>query len=741
MIPDEGTETQGRSILIVDDTPANLKVLVNFLQDSDFKVVISQDGESALHRAEYVNPELILLDVVMPGLNGFEVCQRLKENPKTRDIPVVFMTALSETVDKVKGFKSGAVDYVTKPFQCEEVLARINSHLTIRRLQRQLEEANKTLEERVAERTGELETANTALLTEINKRNRTAEKLKWESEVNLTMAEIATELLSSTHSMRKLSNLTLDNAKKLTNSPHGFVSRIDPKTGDNVSYTLTEMQPGECNLDNKEIRFPIGPDGKYGGLWGHALNSLKSFFTNDPANYPSADGVPEKHIPIFRYLSVPVMVEGKLAAQIALANSTIDYTDKDIKVIEQLGELYGVALQQQKLEKDRETLEKQLGQLQKMEALGTLSGGIAHDFNNLLHPILGYANLGAKKTEETGKLHGFFQAIIIASNRAKELVEQILTFSRQSDQEWKPLILTPIIKEALKFLRSSLPSSIDIKQQIEKESGMVMADPIMIHQIIMNLVTNAFHAMEESGGTIEISLRTVKFNYRDSEDLDLSPGTYAALTVSDTGKGMSPEIQARVFEPYFTTKEKGKGTGLGLSVVLGAVKSHGGNITLSSSAGKGSEFSVYLPQIPSIVKTEAIKPSPPINGNNERILIVDDEIGVVQLEKMVLEELQYQVTICTGSIEALELFRSQPDNFELVITDLMMPDMTGDRLAMQLLKTKPGIPIILRTGYSERFDKEQANTIGIKDFLLKPVTPDQLARSVGDALNKVNKSS
>lgn len=722
------------TILIVDDTPTNLRILVDYLENHSHRIVISQDGESALKRAKLVVPDIILLDVIMPGMDGFEVCRLLKENPETRDIPVVFMTVLSETVDKVKGFDLGAVDYITKPFHCEEILVRIDNHLTIRHLQKQLEKSNKNLGELVAEQTSDLQNSNTALLSEITKCKQTEEKLKWESAVNQVLATVSGELLSSAHSLKKLADLVLCNALKLTNSVHGFASVIDSRTKDLVNYSYSTMLTGESEIINPPMRIPFGPEGNYKGPWGNALNTMKSSFVNTLSNHDSFNGFPDDHIAIDRYLAVPIIVEGKPAGLIALANASSDYTDKDVKTIEQLGELYGVAIQQQLFEAKKEDMEKQIQQMQKMEAIGTLSGGIAHDFNNLLHPILGYASMGIRKTDEAQDLHKFFQAIQIAGNRAKELVKQILTFSRQSDQKLELLILQPIIKEALKFLRSSLPTTIEIKQDIETNSLMVMANAIMIHQIIMNLVTNAYNAMQTEGGILEVSLRSINLDPIESEKLDLPTGAYIRLTISDTGVGMSPDVQERIFEPYFTTKDKGKGTGLGLSVVLGAVKSHHGSITVSSSQGRGSVFKVYLPQITEEKESREQKDSLPIVGGNESILLVDDEISVIHLEKSFLEGLGYRVSYRTDSVEALKLFKSSPEDFDLVVTDLTMPVMTGDRLAKNLISIKPGIPVILCTGFSERMDQEKAMKIGVKNFLNKPISLDQFAHTIRSAL-------
>jgi CheY-like chemotaxis protein len=321
--------------------------------------------------------------------------------------------------------------------------------------------------------------------------------------------------------------------------------------------------------------------------------------------------------------------------------------------------------------------------------------------------------------------------------RAKDLVKQILTFSRQTEQERIPLKISPIVKEALKLLRSSLPSTIEIRQNIEAEVGVVLADPTQIHQILMNIGTNAANAMRERDGVLEVSLVDVDLHSDDTDHIDdLESGQYIKLTVSDTGHGIEPAIMDKIFDPYFTTQEIGKGTGLGLSVVHGIVNSHGGHISAYSEPDKGTRFDVYLPLFDlADIKAETVSPEKLTIGN-EHILLVDDEKPIVDVVQQMLERLGYQVTVRTSSIEALEVFRASMDKFDLVITDLTMPNMTGDKLAGELMNIRPDIPIILCTGFSEKMSKERAEALGIKDFLMKPIVKSDLAKTVREVLDK-----
>ena len=372
-------------------------------------------------------------------------------------------------------------------------------------------------------------------------------------------------------------------------------------------------------------------------------------------------------------------------------------------------------------------LEKQLRQAQKMEAIGTLAGGIAHDFNNILTIIIGYAEILLDGVSGDDAMREDLEEVLKAGYRARGLVEQILTFSRQTDQERRPLQIAPIVKEALKLLRASIPKTVEIRENIVPESGMILADPTQIHQVLMNLCTNSAHAMREKGGRLEVGLIDVDLDYETAAQYpDLSPGPYLRLTVSDTGHGMDRTVRERIFDPFFTTKGPGEGTGLGLAMVYGIVKSHRGEITVYSEPGKGTTFHVFLPK----VEVESI-PSPeplvPLYQGKERILFVDDEEAVVQMGRKMLERLGYEVIISTDGREALEIFRSQPEQIDLVITDQTMPNITGAELARELMGIRPDIPIILCTGFSEVISVEEAKALGIREFVMKPFATREIA--------------
>jgi PAS domain S-box-containing protein len=384
-------------------------------------------------------------------------------------------------------------------------------------------------------------------------------------------------------------------------------------------------------------------------------------------------------------------------------------------------------------EKERQLTEVKLRQAQKMEAIGTLAGGIAHDFNNILSAILGYSELALDDSLKNKPSVAFIQHILRAGYRARDLVQQILTFSRQTETEAKPIQVRPIIKEALKLLRASLPSTIEITSDVECDA-IVEADPTQIHQVIMNLCTNAGHAMRQNGGSLHVSLKNESLDSQiGGTSLELPPGTYLCLAVNDTGHGIAQTIMHKIFDPYFTTKEKGEGTGMGLAVVQGIVHSCRGAITVESTPKMGTTFKVYLPAIldhPDI-KSEAEMIIP---GGTERILFVDDEMALAELGKQMLERYGYHVTLCTNSSDALALFEKNHDAFDLIISDMTMPHMTGDVLAKKILEIRPNMPIVICTGYSERVTPEMIGQLGIKALVMKPIIRADLGLAVRQAL-------
>ncbi len=387
-------------------------------------------------------------------------------------------------------------------------------------------------------------------------------------------------------------------------------------------------------------------------------------------------------------------------------------------------------------EAERERLELKLQQAQKMEAIGTLAGGIAHDFNNILGAILGYAQLTQMHTTTDPRVQGYIGNIFKASERAKSLVEQILTFTRQGKSQKVPSDIAIVVKEVVKLLRATIPSTVAIVQKVPVNLGTVMADQTQIHQVLMNLCTNAAHAMEARGGQLTVTLEehTVDAPAAAAGEDDLAPGRYLKLSVGDTGAGIDNAVLDRIFDPYFTTKSVGEGTGMGLATVHGIVNDHGGRVTVDSVPGEGSVFSVYFPVLDNTTEVSSAHAASYPRGS-ERILFVDDEALLVEVSVEMLNDLGYDAVGSTDPAEALKMLEQQPEGVDLVITDMTMPAMTGDQLAAAILDLRPDMPIIICTGFSKRLSAVKASSLGIRAYLMKPVTVQELSHTVRDALD------
>lgn len=563
------------------------------------------------------------------------------------------------------------------------------------------------------------------------------EQLAHELTVKQALADLAGQLVGSEQTMGAVARIILAAAREFTSSPQGFVGMIDAKTNHLVCHAFTGMggNTSQGQEDTQGPDFSPGPDGRYPGLLGQALNDGRGFYTNDPGEHPVAVGCPGTQITVARFLAVPVLLDDQLVGQIAVANGERDYTEKDLDLLSRVAAPFAQAIKGVRAVEERERLVAALRQSQKMEAVGTLAGGVAHDFNNMLTPILGYTDLVMAKLPSGDVLRQELEEVKRSALRAKDLVRQILSFSRQKGQELICLDVHPILGECLKMLRSTLSSTIVFHEDIARDCGHIMADPIQIQQILINLCTNAAHAMEARGGTLNVSLHETVVRPGDTIDgQDVRPGKYVRLVVGDTGCGMDKATLERIFEPYFTTKEQGKGTGIGLALVHGIVKGHGGYISVYSEVGRGTTFSLYFPVCCDTRGQAPVSPDDNVPRGTERMLLVDDEKDVLGMLKEMSEYLGYQVTSFSDSTEAYALFRSRPNAFDLVVTDQAMPGLTGIDLAQKIFSLRPGMPIIICTGFSEAFPEEEIKEFGIAAYIMKPVMVNDFARVVRRAL-------
>lgn len=405
--------------------------------------------------------------------------------------------------------------------------------------------------------------------------------------------------------------------------------------------------------------------------------------------------------------------------------------DEQGKATRMIGAMLDITERKQAAE-ERRRFETHLRQAQKMEAIGTLAGGIAHDFNNVLSAIIGFTELSFGKAPQGSPLQADLQQVLLAADRAKDLVKQILTFSRQSEQVARPVQILPLLKEALKFLRASIPSTIAIRQHLKTSSeSTVLADPTQIHQVIMNLCTNASYAMRERGGTLEVELSEVVISENDDPSAypGMAPGNYLRLRVSDTGCGVDEETLQRIFDPFFTTKPREEGTGMGLAVVYGIVEACGGGITVRSKPGEGSHFYLYFPKAPSLIP-KRLSDQKEVPRGKGLILFVDDEAALVRLGEKMLQSLGYTVVAESSSVQALALFRSKPDEFDLLITDYTMPQMTGLDLIKQIRQIRADLPVILCSGHTDFLDSMSISDLGVQELIRKPINRRTMAEAV-----------
>ena len=418
------------------------------------------------------------------------------------------------------------------------------------------------------------------------------------------------------------------------------------------------------------------------------------------------------------------------------ANSFVDKSIDENVLAAQINASLRMKKAEDLLRKEKRNLESLLRRAQKNETISALTGGIAHDFNNILTAILGYTEIAIGRTQQETPIHSNLEEVLKASYRARDLVRQLLTFSRQTDQDKKPLQVSLVVKGALKMLRAALPTTIEIRQNIKNGTGKVMADPTQIHQMLMNLCINAARSIHEKGGILEVNVSEIELaSHFTDQHKGLKPGRYLKLTVSDTGNGIPSSTIQKIFNPDFTSKEGEKGPGQGLTVVHGIIKNHGGTLTVNSKRNRGTTFNIFLP---GIVEdgSQDIDLATSLPRGNERVLFVDDEQVLADLGEQMLKPLGYTVTTETNSIDALEIFRAQPQSFDLVVTDMTMPHMTGLDLAGKLLQIRADIPIILCTGFSQQVAEKKAKHLGVKAFIMKPLIMRALAATIRKVLDE-----
>jgi signal transduction histidine kinase/CheY-like chemotaxis protein len=695
------------TILTIDDEAVIRQSFHAYLEDYDYRVLEAENGIDGLEVFRREQVDLVLVDLRMPVMGGLEVLSRIRQ--VSPDTPVIVVSGAGDICDVVEALRLGAWDFLMKPVNDMSILRHaIDQGLERARLIGENRRYQTELEERVSLQTRELTALNRRLCDVVE----------------------TTKRLLGCGELRESGAMILEEFAKLMDATGGSIYEV----GESGLHCVHSLDAGHAA---HFLPFPLPAD----SVFARALAGREPFFLADIAETPRVSPSGFSRYGDGSFLVFPFIGrEGKPLAVISLhdkRNPPFVVQDREIGAI--LASYACEALQAASALSAMQRSEELMLQAQKMEAIGTLAGGIAHDFNNILSAIVGYTDLSLFAEECPENVRRNLEQIRRGSMRARDLVRQILSFSRSDDAKGAdvPVDISSIIKEAMKLLRASIPSSITIRRNIPSDIGLIRIDPSRIHQVIMNLCTNAAHAMQGSVGVLSVDYSRIATKDEHFDLRDVASPVCLKLSVADTGKGMSPEVMARIFDPYFTTKEKGEGTGLGLAVVQGIVRSCGGAIRVESEEGAGSQFHLYFPCL-DLEQTEATEERPfEMPRGDEKILFVDDEETLAVMAGEMLSSLGYTVTVMTSSAAALQCFLSQPYAFDLLITDQTMPEMSGTQLAREVIGQRPSMPVVLYTGYSTAIDGGEVKRTGIREFMMKPLSMTNLALTVRRVLDGV----
>jgi len=695
--------TEQPVILTIDDESVIRRSIHAYLEDYDYRVIEADNGRTGLELYDRERIDLVLVDLRMPKMGGLQVLKTIRA--RTPNLPVIVVSGAGDISDVVEALRLGAWDYLMKPIDDMSILKHaIEKGLERGRLFEENQRYQVELEDRVSKKTEELQ------------------------EINRRLCDVveSTKKLLGCGDIRKSGAMMLEEFARHMDTAGGSIYEVS----ENSLRCVHSLDVGHAV---SEIALPLRED----SVFARAFDRKEPIFISDIRQEQKISPSGWSQYGDDSFLVFPFIDRsGKPLAIVSLHSKRhppFVAQDREIGAI--LASYACEALQTAGAVAAMQRSEELMLQAQKMEAIGTLAGGIAHDFNNILSAIVGYTDLSLFSEDCPDALRKNLEQVKKGSRRARDLVRQILSFSRTEETFEGPVDISPTIKEVLKLLRATIPSSITIQRKIPSSLGLVKVDPSRIHQVLMNLCTNAAHAMQGQVGSLNVELSKIK---KDEEYFDLHEimvQDCLKLSISDTGRGMPPEVVAKIFDPYFTTKEKGEGTGLGLAVVQGIVRGCGGAIRVESEVGAGSQFHLYFPccDMEDIEIQEDRTYEMPMGS--ERILFVDDEETLAIMAGEILRKLGYRVRVMSDSVEALKEYRMQPYNYDLIITDQTMPNLTGLELAREILSQRPSMPVILYTGYSTSIDGGEAKQIGIREFMMKPLSMTSLAQTVRRVLD------
>ncbi|MBX3025164.1 response regulator [bacterium] len=675
-------------ILVVDDKEENLYYLDALLRGHGWVVETARHGAEALAKARRDPPDLVVSDLLMPVMDGYTLLRHWKADPRLRRAPFIVYTATyTEPEDERLALGLGADAFILKPAEPDDFLSRIRAVLAPGEHgaaapsapaggeEGLLKSYSETLIRKLEEKTLQLEEANQALQRDIAERQRAEEKLRESEERFRELAETIQEAfwITDPDKTRMLyvspayERIWGRTCASLYAAPGGWLEAVHPEDRARVAAAAARQGEGEYDETYRILR-------------------------------------PDESVRWIRDRAFPV--RGPAGTVRRIVGTAEDVTK-------------------------RRQLEEQIRQAQKMEAIGHLAGGVAHDFNNILAAIVGNAQLALSDTAADHPARTSLEEIFKACTRARMLVQQILTFSSQQPQTRRVIALGPVVEETVNFLRATIPAAVELALTLDPAAPPVLADPTQVHQVVANLCTNAWHALEDGPGRIAVSLRRVALDAAGASHLaGLRPGPAACLVVTDTGAGMDAATLERMFEPFFTTKELGKGTGMGLAVVHGIVQGHDGAIAVRSQPGRGTTAEVYFPAAADAAQDAAPAAAVAPRGDGQHILYLDDEEPLVRLASRMLERLGYRISAFTSAAEAVQAFRDDPHRFDLVIADLNMPGASGLHVAAELLALRPDLPIALCSGHVTEDLKQRARAAGLREVLYKPNTMQELSDAI-----------